>query len=406
MPKVSVIIPVYNVEQYLRECLDSVIGQTMTEIEIICIEDRSTDGSWEILQEYANKEPRMILLRNEKNCGLGYTRNRGIEIARGEYIQFVDSDDYIVPDALERLYRIARENDLDLLKSLYYIYFESSQSMVKLAAREECGDFFGHVYAGQELLYLANMNTVEVFTGCANFVRTKLLMNHNIRFPVDVYYEDTTFSMEVCRFAGRSMYADEWVYVYRRRENSTMTAPVTDKHTYSYISQLLRMRRMYTEESLPEDRPLYLFYVAVQSIYFKWRQQRFEFINLDRPKPDLSGWSQEEIEEFQSVYPEIDGYQRVRDHLELLKNSKVYLYGAGAYAKRYINILDTYDVEVAGVLVTNPGDNKSSFFGHPIQGIDDCPIDPEKDVVLLAVSEKLRGEILAVLKEKKIRHVI
>lgn len=406
MPKVSVIIPVYNVEQYLRECLDSVIGQTMTEIEIICIEDRSTDSSWEILREYAQKEPRMVLLRNEKNRGLSYTRNRGIEIARGEYIQFVDSDDYIVADAVERLYRIAKGNDLDLLRFLFFRFLESNQSMTKLPVSEGCWDFFDRVYSGQQLLYLESVKGAEVFTGCANFVRTKLLMNHNIRFPVDVYYEDTTFSMEVCRFAGRSMYADEWVYVYRIRENSIMTAPVTDKHTYSYISQLLRMRRMFTGEPPHEDRPLYLFCAAVQSIYFKWRQQRFQFLNLDRLKPDLSGWSQEEIEEFKSVYPEIDSYQLVRDHLELLKNSKVYLYGAGAYAKRYINILDTYDVEVAGVLVTNPGDNKKTFFGYPIQGIEGCPLDPEKDVVLLAVSEKLRGEILAVLEEKKIRHVI
>ena len=125
MPKVSIIIPVYNVERYLRECLDSVVGQTMTDIEMICIEDCSTDHSWEILQEYVQREPRMILLRNERNSGLSYTRNRGIAVARGEYILFVDSDDYIVNDAAEKMYRIAKENDLDVLRFLYIDYIES-----------------------------------------------------------------------------------------------------------------------------------------------------------------------------------------------------------------------------------------------------------------------------------------
>ncbi len=406
MPKVSIIIPVYNVERYLRECLDSVVGQTMTDIEMICIEDCSTDHSWEILQEYAQREPRMVLLRNERNSGLSYTRNRGIEIARGEYIQFVDSDDYILPDAAEKLYRIAKDNDLDLLKFLYVQYLESSKKFLEYQVKETSKDVFCRVYSGQELLLIASINGLEVFTGCANFVKTEWLMKHKICFPLGIYYEDVSFSMELCRYAKRSMYVNEKPYIYRLRENSIMTAPITGKHTYSYIMQLLRMRMMFTGKLPDEGEPLHQFYVALQSVYFQWRQQRFSFLNMDRPKPDLTGWNQEEIEEFNSVYPEIDQYQLVRDHLELLKNSKVYLYGAGQYAKRYITILDTYDVKVAGVLVTNPSAGKRSFFGHPIQGIDGCPIDVEHDVVLLAVSEKLRGEMLAVLKEKKVKHVI
>ncbi len=406
MPKVSIIIPVYNVERYLRECLDSVVGQTMTDIEMICIEDCSTDHSWEILQEYAQREPRMILLRNERNSGLSYTRNRGIAVARGEYILFVDSDDYIVNDAAEKMYRIAKENDLDVLRFLYIDYIESKHKMSKLTVKEACEDFFDQIYSGQELLHYVSVNGPDVFTGWANFVKTEWLVKHKIYFPVGVYYEDTTFSMNVYKFARRSMYISEMPYVHRVRENSIITSPVTAKHTYSYIAQLLRLRKMYTDRPPDEGEPLHLFYVALQSVYFQWRQQRFSFLNMDRPKPDLTGWSQEEIEEFNSVYPEIDDYQLVRDHLELLRSSKVYLYGAGQYAKRYITILDTYDVEIAGVLVTNPGASKHSFFGHPIQGIDDCPIDVEHDVVLLAVSEKLRGEMLAVLKEKKVKYVI
>ena len=92
-PKISLIIPVYNVEKFLRECLDSVVNQTMRDIEIICINDGSTDGSLDILKKYAAKDDRIIVI-NQTNGWLSAARNSGLKIARGEYIQFVDSDDY------------------------------------------------------------------------------------------------------------------------------------------------------------------------------------------------------------------------------------------------------------------------------------------------------------------------
>lgn len=98
MPKVSVIIPVFNVESYLAECLDSVIGQSFYDMEIICIDDCSTDNSLNILMAYAHRDSRVIILRNDCNRGLAFTRNVGLERASGDYILFVDSDDYIVKD--------------------------------------------------------------------------------------------------------------------------------------------------------------------------------------------------------------------------------------------------------------------------------------------------------------------
>lgn len=95
MPKVSIIIPIFNVEDYLVECLDSVINQTFRNMEIICIDDVSTDNSLNILREYALKDSRIIILQNEHNGGLSYTRNVGLEKASGDYVLFVDSDDRI-----------------------------------------------------------------------------------------------------------------------------------------------------------------------------------------------------------------------------------------------------------------------------------------------------------------------
>ena len=115
MVKVSVIIPVYNVEDYLKECLDSVLSQTLKDIEVICVDDCSTDDSLKILQEYANNDDRIKIIKNEKNSGQGFSRNEGIKKATGEYIGFVDSDDFIDLNLFEISFKKAKKLDLDVL---------------------------------------------------------------------------------------------------------------------------------------------------------------------------------------------------------------------------------------------------------------------------------------------------
>lgn len=113
MPKVSVIIPVYNVESYLRQCLDSVMNQTLQDIEIICIDDGSTDGSYAILQAYANKDNRIIVLQ-QLNSGAGIARNLGMQVAAGEYLSILDADDFFEPDMLERGYLQCEKDCADI----------------------------------------------------------------------------------------------------------------------------------------------------------------------------------------------------------------------------------------------------------------------------------------------------
>ena len=103
-PKISVIIPVYNVEKYLAECIESILNQTFNDIEILIIDDCSTDNSYKIMEEYAKKDSRIVLYHNENNVGVSKTRNIGLDNAKGEYIAFVDSDDYVAPDFLRILY--------------------------------------------------------------------------------------------------------------------------------------------------------------------------------------------------------------------------------------------------------------------------------------------------------------
>ena len=117
MIKVSIIILVYNTEQYLEKCLNSVINQTLKEIEIICIDDKSTDNSINIIKKFQEKDNRIILIESEKNMGMGYNRDVGINIAKGEYIGFVDSDDYVDENYFYELYNTSKKYNADLTKT-------------------------------------------------------------------------------------------------------------------------------------------------------------------------------------------------------------------------------------------------------------------------------------------------
>ena len=116
MPAISVIVPIYNVEPYLSQCLDSIISQTLADIEIICVNDGSTDNSLQILQKYAAQDNRIKII-NQPNQGLSAARNSGIDVATGEFIGFVDSDDYIAPDFYETLYTVAKKYKANIAAS-------------------------------------------------------------------------------------------------------------------------------------------------------------------------------------------------------------------------------------------------------------------------------------------------
>ena len=119
-PKVSVVVPIYNVEKYLRVCLDSLVGQTLKEIEIICVDDGSTDSSKEIIREYVKKDARVKMIAKEKNSGYGNSMNQGFDMAGGDYIGILESDDFAEPTMYEKLYAAAHENSLDMAKSSFW----------------------------------------------------------------------------------------------------------------------------------------------------------------------------------------------------------------------------------------------------------------------------------------------
>lgn len=208
MPKVSVIVPVYKVEKFLPRCLDSIVNQTLEDIEIICINDGSPDNSLQILEEYAKKDSRIKII-NQENAGLSVARNVGMEIAQGEYIGFVDSDDWIDVEFYEKLYTTAKKYDAD-------IGVCSVQSVRKFGRKN-----YLFKYKSEELAEDTYKKYYLCDIPCVGYVwnkiyRTSDIKKFNIMFEPGVYFEDVCFLLESLYNLKRLVTVPEVKYYYQR----------------------------------------------------------------------------------------------------------------------------------------------------------------------------------------------
>lgn len=222
--KVSVIIPIYNVEEYLEECLVSAINQTLKEIEIICVNDGTPDNSMSIVEKY--KDDERIVVVNKQNGGLSSARNAGIAVAKGEYVYFLDSDDYIVPECLENLYNDAKEKNLDIIFFDAESFFES-----KKLEREQA--FYSSYYV-REPKYEDVVSGIEIFekwvednafrtSACLQLIKRSFLLDNDISFCEGIIHEDNLFSLECIVEAKRVRHVAKQYYMRRVREGSIMT---------------------------------------------------------------------------------------------------------------------------------------------------------------------------------------
>lgn len=224
-PKVSVLVPVFNVELFLEECLESVINQTLKDIEIICINDGSTDNSLEIINRYAKKDARIVVI-DKKNSGYGDSMNAGLKKATGEYIAIVESDDWIELSAFEELYATAAKHDVDVIKGNYFNYYTDPKNarkngtIARLVHHEEVDKVINpadtyHIYLQQPAIW-------------AGMYKRSFLEEKGIQFlpSAGASYQDTGFNFKVWASTNRAYFIDKAFLHYRRdNEASSVNSP-------------------------------------------------------------------------------------------------------------------------------------------------------------------------------------
>lgn len=219
IPKISIIVPVYNVKPYLNKCLDSLIFQSMKEIEIIIIDDGSTDGSDAICDEYAKMDKRIIVC-HQKNCGLSCARNVGLKIAKGKYIMFVDSDDYVEKDFCKIPYELAETKNVDLVM----FHFRTIRNDIKINPEKKPIED-GYKTTEEALKTMFYVTSVGVW----NKMYAKYLFN-NCSFPDGHIFEDNAISYKLIINSKKTYFINTVLYNYCLRSN-------TLSHRDDYVSK-------------------------------------------------------------------------------------------------------------------------------------------------------------------------
>lgn len=245
---ISVVIPVYNVEKYLHECVDSVIRQTYKNLEIILVDDGATDSSGRICDEYLEKDERIAVI-HQKNGGLSQARNKGLEESGGEYVYFLDSDDYIAENALGTLLEIAEKENCDFVFFDAVSFadtddFEVKQNYLRKASYKTDSGFnvFSEMTANGEY-----HSAVPLL-----FFRKSFLSESGISFIPDILYEDMVFTYQAFCAASAVSQCKEALYHRRYRKNSIMTSSKTKKHFTSFAA-VYRRNAEFTEKLSAEN---------------------------------------------------------------------------------------------------------------------------------------------------------
>jgi glycosyltransferase involved in cell wall biosynthesis len=232
---ISIIIPVFNVEQYLNECLDSVLSQKLENYEVICVNDGSTDSSRHILQQYKQRYNNLSIV-DRKNGGLSAARNSGLKVATGKYIFFLDSDDFILPDTVREIINYAEKNNLEV------VAFSAATD----GGFEYTNKNFRYDIVGSGVEYYENYikkNKTHPFSNVWLYLYKKSFLDScNLEFNEGIYHEDVPFTMRMFFYVKRISYLSMQVIFYRKFREGAITNNVTRKHL---IDQAVTYRGLY-----------------------------------------------------------------------------------------------------------------------------------------------------------------
>lgn len=243
-PIFTVVVPVYNVEKYVKQCIESIIKQTFKNFELLIIDDCSTDNSMEIAEKISANDSRIKILYNDRNRGVGYTRNRGIDLAKGKYIMFTDSDDWIEPWTLQLLYDTFQDKDITSICYDGYTYIDSEQKVCKEKLTDNSEGFL--TFTPDNICYGSDY--------CLKAYTTESIREKNIYYPEGLNFEDGEFYYKYFALNPKTYILEEQLYYYRRRENSIVTNKNIGIVKLEDIYQVVKnVREFYKERGIYEQ---------------------------------------------------------------------------------------------------------------------------------------------------------
>lgn len=379
-------------EPYLRQCLDSVLGQSFTEIEVICIDDCSTDDSLKILYEYKKVDARLRILALEENRGLALARNQGMEMARGKYIYFLDSDDWIMPNALCTMWEKAERYDTDVV--LFNSYIDREENGLPISLLDwDMGNLYETVMTGQEAFgCIVEKNTWSSVVW-RQFWRRAFLIENRIKFENVRWHEDWIFSTISLLSVERVVFLDMILHSYRQRSQSLKNSHDT-MMLKDYSLNYLFMLSFWMSHTF-SDRTNYSIKIHMNRLVKSIRNMHIQLADV---------FTNEMFDNciHQHLYQLITGWGQVsllereldQNFINQIKEYKqVYIYGAEGYAIEMYEQMMKWNVAIQGFVVT--GFTKAnSIYNLPVHRLEDLCLDCERVVFVLGVSQKNRKDVI------------
>lgn len=272
-PILSIVVPVYNVENYIKQCIQSLVLQTLNNIEIIVVNDETEDKSIEIVKQFNDSRIKII---NKKNGGLSSARNAGIKVATGKYIAFVDSDDFIdFISAYEEIIDIAEEFNSDIVVGNACKYYESEKKIPMDTQKDIVKKIFEvNVISGEKYL-IESVNNKRIFAPVwLNIYRTELILQNNLYFKEGILHEDELFSPQIFLKANKVTFYNKDFYNYRQREGSIMYSLQNKykrvKDTFNICFELSKIVNTVSNSEAKIALSNYIAYLAL-SISYKYK---------------------------------------------------------------------------------------------------------------------------------------
>ena len=412
MIKLTIIVPVCNVEKYLTECLDSVLMQKQYSMEVICVNDGSTDNSLAILKQFEAKDNRVLII-DKPNSGYGDSMNVGISKATGDYIGIVESDDFVIAGSFEKMLSIAEETNADVIKGNFNFFVAEEQ-------KETLHPNFQD-YPYEKLININEYPTL-LFTAPAiwsGIYKSSFLRENNIFFlpTPGASYQDTSFAFKTW-VAAKSIYLISDPIINYRQDSSGSSSNISKK-VFNIFNETSEMERFMKEHHLESFYPEF---VKTKFISYNWTLSR---LNANDKRKFFLRWLPELKSEFEHGYfikKYWDDYNWNYIHQlvfnsnividsicegkyldspavdkkgQLAKVSPVYIYGAGKYGIKKKQELESFGVNVNAFVVSERKDNPEL-----LEGISVIPLaEIDKDgIIFIGVSNKYKDEVIKTLK--------
>lgn len=393
---ISIIIPIYNVGDYLEECLDSVLQQNFRNMELVCVNDASTDSSLEILERYQKKYENITIVQHVTNRGVSAARNSGLDVAQGKYIVFVDPDDQLAHSkCLQELWEQVEQQDAEI------VYFNYRKFWDKVPSIEYSEDNIKDdtIQSGKELFCnLVENGKMEMEVWRQVFKRS-FLEDNRIRFYEGIIHEDELFTFLSLMNAERVVRVKRIYYLYRQRAGSIMT--IKDSRRAESVFTVMAQWYKYWAGQEFTEREHRAIEKYMEFLNIKYREYRY-FVDGSNisfcggiPERHMYKLSQENC-----IVP------FTAKQLGKLAESKcVVVYGAGVVAKAILYFLKKTEVDVRYIVVTDKEKNPESVYGIPVIEVQELVTLKTDAVVVIGVKKDFASEVIKMLEEKELSYM-